>query len=269
MGPRLVLDRRESCAACALLIFPFKKGRSGRTLWNRQQCTHVSAALPHFPETLWEACAKTATMQRFCQRCRRWRDIRWITPGTPTYCDPCRGELSEQKPTATQDARQQRGQLQRRRRIDGLIAWVDAFKQQRGCRLCEESDPSCLDCQPVDPATKTSEISKLIQKLVTVEVLKKELEKCVVICSNCHRKHQSRLREEGGVVLEDLRNKHSIQLAVPLTVRHDTLSSLERRRRSMIAALLKIDAEITEMYGRSVAAQHVDAPVGQVADLGE
>ena len=64
------------------------------------------------------------------------------------------------------------------------------WKETLFCSACREDDSSCLDFHHLDSTTKDDNIATLfgngqIQKTIS------ELNKCVVICSNCHRKHHA------------------------------------------------------------------------------
>lgn len=63
--------------------------------------------------------------------------------------------------------------------------WVDGLKKSRGCYICGESRPPCLDFHHRDPATKLFNVGKGMRK--NRHILEAEIEKCVVVCSNCHR----------------------------------------------------------------------------------
>lgn len=56
------------------------------------------------------------------------------------------------------------------------------------CCCCGERARECLDFHHVDPATKEFSISYMKNKFASVDRLKSEMSKCVVVCSNCHRK---------------------------------------------------------------------------------
>ena len=63
-------------------------------------------------------------------------------------------------------------------------------KKAAGCMKCGEKDPACLDFHHRDPSTKISGgVNRLAQhgrkSLLVVEA---EIEKCDVLCANCHRK---------------------------------------------------------------------------------
>ncbi len=134
-------------------------------------------------------------MKRFCQRCRIFRAVYWTRPGSARYCAPCLVEVAQNKQTAAQRASQLRRKLNRKRRIADVTAWVDNYKAQLGCWFCGESDPSCLDCHHEDPSAKEATIATLIKQRPDLEVIRKELAKCIVICSNCQRKHHKQQRD--------------------------------------------------------------------------
>lgn len=74
--------------------------------------------------------------------------------------------------------------LQRRRR---LRLWVNEQKQERGCRECSEDDPECLDLHHQKTEEKAMTISTMITWGYGKERLQSEIEKCDVLCANCHR----------------------------------------------------------------------------------
>ena len=69
-----------------------------------------------------------------------------------------------------------------------MAASVNAYKAEMGCVVCGEREPSCLDLHHRDPATKVASISRIIFERKSQPMLAAELEKCMVLCSNCHRK---------------------------------------------------------------------------------
>ena len=69
--------------------------------------------------------------------------------------------------------------------------WIDKIKQEKGCLICKESDPVCLEFHHKNPSTKEYNISFMACNCIGDERIKEEIEKCVVICANCHRKIHS------------------------------------------------------------------------------
>ena len=54
------------------------------------------------------------------------------------------------------------------------------------CTKCGETDPVVLEFHHL--GEKSSEVSRLLGRGVTREALKAEIDKCVVVCANCHRR---------------------------------------------------------------------------------
>src|SRR6266496_450024 len=64
--------------------------------------------------------------------------------------------------------------------------WLDEYKESRGCSRCRVLLPACaLDLHHRDPTIKRDNVSSLVTRGWTT--LKSEVEKCDVICANCHR----------------------------------------------------------------------------------
>ena len=71
-------------------------------------------------------------------------------------------------------------------------AYIDWKKQQK-CSLCPEDAYECLDLHHLDPNEKDFDPSRAKdygwKKFLT------EVEKCIILCSNCHRKvHSGRIK---------------------------------------------------------------------------
>lgn len=60
------------------------------------------------------------------------------------------------------------------------------FKKTLKCSSCTEKRWWILDFHHLDPSEKDIEISKLIRSGSSKRI-KDEIEKCIVLCSNCHR----------------------------------------------------------------------------------
>ena len=72
------------------------------------------------------------------------------------------------------------------------------------CSECECDDIWCLDCHHIDPSTKEHAIGHILgNKLSTI---KKELEKCILLCANCHRKKHKDIRQDVILYYENRSN---------------------------------------------------------------
>lgn len=66
------------------------------------------------------------------------------------------------------------------------VELVKQHKQQNPCVVCGEAEPACLDFHHKEASEKENSIAQMLNgsllKLLT------EMAKCVILCSNCHRK---------------------------------------------------------------------------------
>lgn len=90
--------------------------------------------------------------------------------------------------------------LRQQRKIRDFIR---NLKRTLRCVLCGESDFRCLDFHHKNPKQKDLAISSVGKFGWSLERIRKELSKCVVLCSNCHRK------------------KHICKLCGSLKIRHN------------------------------------------------
>jgi len=65
--------------------------------------------------------------------------------------------------------------------------WWRDFKMTLKCSQCGENHPATLDFHHTDPSQKDATVSSLIT-LGNKKRILDEIEKCVVLCANCHRK---------------------------------------------------------------------------------
>jgi hypothetical protein len=56
------------------------------------------------------------------------------------------------------------------------------------CIKCGESHPGCLDFHHRDPASKDRAIADMIAVKRNKKAILKEIDKCDILCANCHRK---------------------------------------------------------------------------------
>lgn len=68
------------------------------------------------------------------------------------------------------------------------------WKTKQKCSLCNEDSVECLDLHHIDPKTKDNDVSYLLAYNSWTRITN-EIKKCVVVCSNCHRKiHSGRIK---------------------------------------------------------------------------
>lgn len=63
---------------------------------------------------------------------------------------------------------------------------LELFSDLGGCLNCGETDIACLDFHHTDPSKKDMGMNELLKQ--KSEKYLEELKKCIILCSNCHRK---------------------------------------------------------------------------------
>lgn len=69
--------------------------------------------------------------------------------------------------------------------------WFDLLKSKLECKNCGEKDINCLDFHHTNASNKVSEVGKMFAKHVNRQIILREIKKCKVLCSNCHRKEHT------------------------------------------------------------------------------
>jgi hypothetical protein len=62
------------------------------------------------------------------------------------------------------------------------------YKKTLKCEICGESHPSCIDFHHKDPKRKEAAIHIVANKGWSWKKIMTEIEKCQIVCANCHRK---------------------------------------------------------------------------------
>ena len=104
-----------------------------------------------------------------CARCKEHKkgnefayDLRRAS-GIDSYCKDCRSELTREKYYEIRD-------------------FTDSYKTKYGCMLCGERVPYLLEFHHKDPEFKED----CIGNMRSIDKIKEEIKKCVVLCKNCH-----------------------------------------------------------------------------------
>lgn len=66
--------------------------------------------------------------------------------------------------------------------------FINDYKSSKGCKYCEEKTPVCLDFHHKDATVKEANVSRMKNSSHSKKTILKEISKCIVVCSNCHRK---------------------------------------------------------------------------------
>ena len=77
--------------------------------------------------------------------------------------------------------------------------WINTYKKQRGCGKCGVTDPRVLDFHHKNDKNKLFTVGGF-RRAVGFERIKNEVQKCDVVCANCHRILHNEIR--GGTDIQ-------------------------------------------------------------------
>lgn len=122
--------------------------------------------------------------------------------GLNVNCKPCAIELAKLSYRKL-DLRQKYADYSKATGIE-TKAFIDELKVKIGCCFCREQNivlPAvCLDFHHLDPTKKDLAVSRLVV-LNSKKRLIAEIQKCVIVCSNCHRQIHA------GLLVPDTRHR--------------------------------------------------------------
>jgi hypothetical protein len=103
--------------------------------------------------------------------------------GLQSYCKACRKIAQAAYYRANKEFVKSQSRLSRRGRVNRFTK----YKQTLQCSQCDESYYKCLEFHHLDPSKKDFSLSVLKRDHSWDRILE-EVDKCVVLCANCHRK---------------------------------------------------------------------------------
>lgn len=65
--------------------------------------------------------------------------------------------------------------------------WFDGVLEKLECIKCGQNHPATLDFHHRDPKTKINNVSTMLGTKKSKKAILEEIEKCDVLCANCHR----------------------------------------------------------------------------------
>ena len=104
--------------------------------------------------------------------------------GKHRWCKGCVKDYDRQR---HQDQREKRI-AQGKERTKELREWYRQVRSRFHCGTCGEDHPATLDFHHLGDDTKIDSVSVMVLRGFSKERIVKEILKCTVICSNCHRK---------------------------------------------------------------------------------
>jgi len=102
-------------------------------------------------------------------------------------CKPCTATRSKRLYSEDRESQIERVRINNQRYRGTAREYVWEYLSTHPCTACGETDPIVLEFHH-QRGDKDSEVSRLIGRGASIEVIQAEIDKCTVLCSNCHRR---------------------------------------------------------------------------------
>lgn len=126
-----------------------------------------------------------------CSICKEFKDEKEFSKrtfkksvGTQSYCKKC---SNANRILYYKNNKEQQVKVRKEYRRN-IRAWLDEYKSTLKCEKCNENHPACLDFHHREPNEKETALGDAIRLGWGKKRILKEIEKCNILCSNCHRK---------------------------------------------------------------------------------
>lgn len=170
---------------------------------------------------------------KMCRKCGIIKSVTEFHKGTNkqdnchSYCKACAINGSKE---AYRSLKQKEWMVdQANDKKTGLLRLLDNIKQEKCCAVCNENCSCCLVFHHINPDEKIECLSKLANtKNVQSVVL--EINKCVVLCTNCHAKFHA------GLISFDINKRCCVDLEYCKTQYEVYKQDIRRKKRSSKAS---------------------------------
>ncbi len=128
-----------------------------------------------------------------CYRCKETKPLsefhknKHRKDGVQTRCKSCKKETDAQYRLENMEYFIERAKKQK----EELFKWYREYKSGLKCKNCHENRSVCLDFHHRDRKVKFASVSKMIARGFSKAKIMEEIEKCDVLCANCHRVEES------------------------------------------------------------------------------
>lgn len=142
---------------------------------------------------LYSKTARRTMDSRTCTRCKVEKPLdqfvlrNRLTRLRQTHCIQCGSEMKADWHRRHKKEQVERAGKRRDEYKQKLREYVWEYLSTHPCRTCGESNPAALEFHHAR-GIKFKEISNILKNGASLKTLTTEIEKCDVLCANCHRK---------------------------------------------------------------------------------
>ena len=129
---------------------------------------------------------KTCTICKEVKERTEYNKKKSASDGLQNVCRECNRKRSRKYYKTNNAKHRKKVRARNKRVVLELKQKIDAVKAAYGCQLCPENDVVCLDFHHL--GKKDFAVASSPYEVQNWERIKNEIRKCVVLCSNCHRK---------------------------------------------------------------------------------
>lgn len=129
-----------------------------------------------------------------CSKCKQDLNINQFSFKNKTkgiynkYCRQCKKQYSKKHYLNHKEKYLTKAKLHNKKQKQKIKLYIQEYKHQLGCLICNERDACCLDFHHLDPSVKDFNIGRKSSSYLSIQQFELEISKCVVLCANCHRK---------------------------------------------------------------------------------
>lgn len=89
-----------------------------------------------------------------------------------------------------------KGKYQERKNV------VQEIKTKQKCQKCGDARPYVLDFHHTDPSVKHDTVARLTANNSAMDRVRAEIDKCIVLCANCHREFHE-FEKQSTITIEE------------------------------------------------------------------
>lgn len=126
---------------------------------------------------------------KFCNKCKKDKSVDDFhknptkKDGLQTMCKECRKEYHKEHYNKNSEKYKQNAKQNRQQ----IVNFVNRYKQITGCKKCTEKRFWVLEFHHRDKDEKSDDINNIIKFSGSLRLVKEEIRKCDILCSNCHK----------------------------------------------------------------------------------
>ena len=129
-------------------------------------------------------------MLKQCTKCGEWKEEEEFAFRNKAQnirhntCKVCKREYNKAQYVNSPELRQKT--KERNKKQETLLKdYIEQIKNDGCCAICGDSRPYVLDFHHI--RDKSFNIAEAPNKKISLTTLQKELDKCIIVCANCHR----------------------------------------------------------------------------------